>query len=215
VLHVASAAALDEVASARAAGLDITAETCPQYLFLSEDDFVELGSRMKVYPPIRNQRDQEALLRGIRDGSIASVGSDHAPHTPAEKRGSLETAPAGIRGVDTLAPLMIDAWLAGSLGADDVVRVLAGSTAERFGVAHRKGAIEPGRDADLTIIDPNAEFTVATDQLYTLHPESVFEGRRLRGRVTSVVRHGVEVVRDGEMIASVPGRFVRAARSSS
>lgn len=215
VLHVASDAAMRAVRAARAAGVDLSAETCPHYLFLSEEDYSVLGARMKVYPPIGAKDSQAALRAAIRSGDIASVGSDHAPHTPEEKDGTLDSTPAGIRGADTMVPLMIDAWLRGEFTLQEIVRVLASSTADRFGLGHRKGRIQVGLDADLTIVDPAAEWTLQPDHLHSLHRESVFEGRELRGRVTAVVRHGVLVARDGDLVAAVPGRFVPAERPGS
>src|SRR5207302_4023039 len=95
VVHTSSARGIQAVRRAQVEGVRLTAETCPHYLTFSDADFVELGVMMKVYPPIRAQADQSALWQAVRDGTIESLGSDHAPHTIEEKRLGLAAAPAG------------------------------------------------------------------------------------------------------------------------
>src|SRR5699024_10697550 len=97
------------IREAQKEGYPITAETCPHYLFLTNEDYETIGSVMKVYPLVKFQKDQDSLWEGIQDGTIAFVCSDHAPHTEEEKQGSLWSIPSGMCGVETLVPLMLNA----------------------------------------------------------------------------------------------------------
>src|SRR5699024_8485973 len=110
VLHISTAEGVQLVREAQKEGYPITGETCPHFLFLTEDDFNQVGNFMKVYALVKNKKDQKALWEGISDGTISFVCSDHAPHTNEEKTdGDLWSIPAGMCGVETLAPLMLNA----------------------------------------------------------------------------------------------------------
>ncbi len=208
VVHMASRRGTGVVRRAQADGAPITAETCPQYLTLTDQDFATLGPLMKVYPPIRYVADQEALWQGLRDGTITCVSSDHAPHTVEEKRQGLATQPAGFAGVETIAPLMVSAMLAGRIAPEQLAWVLAEGTARLFGLA-AKGVIRPGADADLVIVDPEGETVLENVRLHSKQPLTPWHGRRLKGALTAGILRGQVVMRDGEPIGEPRGRLVR------
>lgn len=210
VVHMASATGLAAVRAAQQRGIRITAETCPQYLTLTKDDYERVGPVMKVYPPIRTQEDQDELWSGIVDGSITSVGSDHAPHTVAEKSQDFSTQPAGNVGVETIAPLMIDAMVRGKLSAEQLSRVLSGNTAELYGIAHRKGAIRIGADADLTIVDPDARRVIRNEELVAKQKVTPWNGVELRGAPVVTVLRGQVAARNGEPVGDRRGEFIAA-----
>ncbi|WP_033288881.1 dihydroorotase [Amycolatopsis jejuensis] len=210
VVHMASAEAAEIVRQARADGVGISAETCPQYLSFTADDYAEIGPIMKVYPPIRQRADQDALWQAVRDGVVVSVGSDHAPHTLEEKAAGLDTQPAGVVGVETLVPTMLDAMARGRLDPVRLADVLSTSTAKLYGLYPRKGSLLPGTDADLTVVDPAAEFEVRDADLHALHPLSPWSGRRLTGRPVATVLGGRVAMRDGVVEGKPAGRLVRA-----
>ncbi|MGW6659689.1 dihydroorotase [Rhodococcus sp. NPDC055024] len=210
VVHMASAEGEAAVRQARAAGAPVTAETCPHYLTLTADDAEELGPLIKVYPPVRHKEDQQALWRGLLDGTICSIGSDHAPHLVSEKLVGFENSPAGGVGVETIAPLMVDAMVAGKLTPQRLAQVLSEETAGLFGLSDRKGRIVPGADADLTLVDPNGTHVVSNDNLHALNPASTWDGWKLRGRITSSVLGGTVAMRDGQPVGPRRGRFVAA-----
>ncbi len=210
VVHLSSAFALDAIRAAQSRGIPITAETCPQYLTLCDEDYPRIGARMKVYPPVRRRGDQEALWEGIRRETIASLGSDHAPHTIQEKSQGFSTQPAGGVGAETFAPLLIDAMLRGRVTPERLTKVASASTARLYGIAHRKGAISLGLDADLAIVDPAAERTVRDEELVAKQPISAWNGTVLRGAVTDVVLGGVHVMHDREPLTQRRGRFIAA-----
>lgn len=215
VVHMASRMGAEAVRTARQLGAPITAETCPQYLTLTDADAARLGPLMKVYPPVREADDQEALWDAIGDGTICSIGSDHAPHTLEDKNLGFGAAPAGGVGIETLAPLLVDAMSRGKLSPRRLAQVLSGDTARLYGLWPRKGAIRPGADADLTLVDPAAEGTVRNDRLHALNPMSTWDGTPLAGTVVASVLGGRLAMRDGEPVGERHGRFVRADHAAT
>ncbi|HET9420950.1 MAG TPA: dihydroorotase family protein [Nocardioides sp.] len=210
VVHMASAAGAQVVREARAAGARVTAETCPQYLTLTEADAERLGPAIKVYPPVRSQEDQDALWAGLDDGTIGSVGSDHAPHLVEEKMRGFEEAPAGGLGVETLAPLMVDAMVRGRITPERLAEVLSSGTARLYGIWPRKGCLWPGSDADLTLVDPAGTARISNEQMHALNPVTTWDGWELRGRVVASLMAGTVAMRDGEPVGDRRGRFVAA-----
>jgi dihydroorotase len=212
VVHTASARGIRTVRRAQAEGVPLSAETCPHYLALTADDYSSLGDSMKVFPPIRGRADQAALWDAINDGAIASLGSDHAPHTRAEKTAGLGLAPAGVSGVETMPAVMLDQMLRGRLTPERLAWVLSEGTARTFGVYPRKGALQPGSDADFTLVDPNGSTTVDVAHLHSKEPQSPWSGRTLRGRVVATVLRGDVIAREGEPVGPPRGRLVRPER---
>ncbi len=214
VVHMASARGVDAVRSAQRRGIRITAETCPQYLTLTADDYDRVGAVMKVYPPIRPRRDQDALWDGLNDGTIVSVGSDHAPHTVQEKARGLATQPAGAVGCETFGPVMTDALFRDKTTVERFAEVMSTSTARLYGLYPRKGVIRPGSDADLTIVDPNASRTIRNGDLVAKQPVSPWHGFELNGVPTAVILRGEVAMLDGKPAGQRRGRFVPARRGT-
>lgn len=211
-VHVSSEAALAEVGRARAAGTTAYAETCPHYLTLTGVEALERhGPRAKIAPPLRTATDVAALRAAAADGRIATVGSDHCAFAPEIKEPpgvDIATAGFGAPGIETLLPLLIDGALTGWLPWERLVELVAAAPARIFGLA-RKGAIEPGRDADLVIVDPDAVSTIAGDRLHGAAYYSLYDGMALRGRIERVVLRGEDLVRGSELVGSRGrGRFV-------
>ncbi|HLH69585.1 MAG TPA: amidohydrolase family protein [Candidatus Dormibacteraeota bacterium] len=209
VVHLSSARGVEIVRQSQRAGISITAETCPQYLTLTDEDYRLIGPMMKVYPPIRRAADREALWQGLLDGTITSVGSDHAPHTVEEKQQPLAAQPAGCIGVETLAPVMLNAMTQGRISAERLAWVCSEGTARLYGLYPQKGAILPGSDADFTIVDPQAEWQIDNAHLHSKHKLSPWHGRRVRGRPVVGVLRGQVIMRDGEPVGAPSGRLVR------
>ena len=214
VVHISSARGVELVRRAQQERIPLSAETCPQYLTLTDADYAVLGAMMKVYPPVRRAADQDALWRAIVDGVITSVGSDHAPHTIEQKRLPLGLQPAGNIGVETIAPLMIDAMIRGRISPERLSWVLAEGTARLFRLFPRKGTILPGSDADFTLINPNAEWTIDNRQLHSKQQLSPWHGKTCRGRPVMAVLRGQIVMRDGEPVGTPRGRLVTPSTPS-
>ena len=214
VVHAASRRGIRAVRRAQAEGVRLSAETCPHYLSLTDADFPRLGGMMKVYPPIRTRVDQAALWEAVQDGTITSIGSDHAPHTAEEKSLGLASAPAGVSGVQTLAPVLIDAVLDGRLSRERLAWALSEGTARLYGLFPRKGVLRPGADADLTLVDPAAWTTVDGSRLYSKQRHSPWQGQRLRGAIRLTVLRGEVIARDGAPVGKPRGRLVRASHAA-
>jgi allantoinase len=210
VVHMSSERGAAIVRQAQSDGIAVSAETCPQYLSLTDQDFASIGPLMKVYPPVRRKGDQEALWRAVEDGTICSVGSDHAPHTADEKRQGLAVQPAGTVGVETLVPVMLNQMTNGRIAAERLAWVLSEGTARLYGLYPQKGAILPGSDADFTLVDPEADFTIMNESLHSKHPISPWHERRGRGRVRLGILRGEVIMRDGSPNGLPRGQFVRS-----
>ena len=214
VVHMSSMQATEIVREARRAGVPLTAETCPHYLTLGAEDQVVIDGKVKVYPPVRAMEHQHALWQGLADGVIESIGSDHAPHTLAEKQRPLGDQPAGMPGVETLGPLLVDAMCRGLLRPEQIAAVLSENPARIYGLYPSKGALAPGSEADITVVDPNASTTLRTSALHAKNPYCPWDGRELQGRVVMTFLRGQQIMRDGQLPAGPVGRFVPAAGRS-
>ena len=203
-LHIAHVTSAETVQVLRgfAGTSDFTAETCPQYLFTTEDDVARAGIYGKVNPPIRFQSDQDALWQAIEDGVIDYVTTDHAPFAKAEKEaaeGNFPAAPPGVPGIEFMLPAMLDAVAKGRLSLRRAHDLICANGARRYGLYPQKGSVLPGSAADVTIVDLDDETVISAATLHT-HAREVahlFEGRQLRGKVTQTILKGRTVYRDG------------------
>jgi allantoinase len=179
IVHVSSAAGVDE--AHRWPG--VTVETCPHYLLLTDRDADHIGANARCAPPIRSQGNQDELWQRLRSGLIDCVASDHSPCPPAFKQGPSPFA--GISGVETTLPLLLSSRRL----APAAIARLTCAAATLLGLAG-KGRLEPGYDADLAIVDPDAEWTITSDTLFNRHHRSPFAGQQLRGRVVRTLVRG-------------------------
>ncbi len=161
VLHISSAAELRPLAEAKARGVEITGETCPHYLLLSEKDYEKSGGVVRVNPPVRETPNREPLWNALMDGTIDMVATDHAPHAPEEKtRNDIWTVDCGFPGVETQMPLMLTEINRGRATIRDYVRWSADNPAKLWGLYPRKGTLTVGSDADIAIVDMNRRWTI-------------------------------------------------------
>ncbi len=202
IFHLTSEEGLAAVERWRAAGVDLTCEVTPHHLLLHADVYERFGGMAKVNPPIRGARHAERLLAALADGRIDTVGSDHAPHLAADKqRASIWDVPAGFAGVETLLPLMLTLVNERRLTLERLVSATSERPARIWGLRPRKGAIEVGADADLTLVDLQRPGVVHAAQLHGKNNRSPFEGRPTRGAPVATVVRGRIVMRDGELLA--------------
>lgn len=218
-LHIAHVTSAETVAVLRAmkGSSTFTAETCPQYLFTTEEDVARAGVYAKVNPPIRFQSDQDALWQAIADGVIDYVTTDHAPFSKAEKQaaeGDFPGAPPGSPGIEVILPAMLDAVARGRLTLKRAHDLICANGARRYGLYPWKGALLPGSAADIAIVDLTAETLISKDTLKT-HAREVahlYEGRRFRGKVCRTILGGRTVYEGGEVTGTPgTGRYVTPA----
>lgn len=211
VLHVSSGDSVEIIRQAQREGLPVTVETCPHYLFLSAEQYDEIGSTMKVYPPVKYKKDQEAIWEGILDGTISSVCSDHAPHTSSEKDGELWSIPAGMCGVETLAPLMLNAVSEKRITLNRFVQLLSEEPARMYGIAPQKGTIQPGSDADFTFVDMEMEDKIDIDKLHSKSKVSAYHNFPVKGWPVRTIVRGKTVMDKGSVTAESAGCLVTPA----
>jgi len=190
---------------------NVTAEATPHHLFLTRDDIKKLGSYSKINPPLRSKEDQAALWKAVRSGLIDTIATDHSPHTRKEKEKDIISASAGMPGLETMLPLLLDAVNNRKLTLRDIVRLTAANPAKIFGIK-QKGAIKVGYDADLVIVDMKKTAKVADDALFTKCGWSPFSGRRLRGWPIRTFVRGA-LVYDEDMVYQNRGREVSYTRN--
>ena len=215
IVHVAAAGAIDEIASARATGVPITAETCPHYLTFAAEDVPDGATAFKCAPPIRESPHRDALWDGLLRGTLDLVATDHSPAPPALKcPGDFLRAWGGIASLELslAATCTAASAFAGARGVQvsvwDLARWMSGAPAALAGLADRKGAIAPGRDADLIVWDPEAVFTVEPAALQQRHKLTPYAGRRLNGVVRTTFVRGEPVWDEGRLNRSGGGRLL-------
>jgi allantoinase len=210
IVHLSAAGALPLIAAARAAGIPISAETCPHYLALCVDDVSGGGTEFKCAPPIRDHLNREALWSGLGSGVLGLVVSDHSPAPPDLKDPAGGDFRAAWGGIASLELRLAVTWTGARdrhLGLGSLVPWLCRGPALLCGLADR-GTIAPGAPADLVIWDPDAEFVVEPDRLRQRHPMTPYAGRRLRGMVRQTLLRGEVVYEDGSFGPPI-GRLVR------
>ncbi|MBN8591606.1 MAG: amidohydrolase family protein [Anaerolineae bacterium] len=215
IAHVSSKHALEVFRRWKQTGSTSTAETCPHYLFFTEEDLRRVGPYAKINPPLRQQVDQDALWGGLADGSLMAVTTDHSPFTVEEKeraRTDIWRTPPGAPGVEELVLGMMDAALKGRLSIEKAVSLISTNGARRFGIYPHKGAIIMDADADLVIYDPAQTTTIHPDMLFSQArvSDKLYDGRTFQGRVRRTLVNGRTVFVDGEVVGQPGwGQFVR------
>lgn len=209
ILHVAAGADVEVIRRAQRDGQRVTAETCPHYLALTDRDAERVQAVMKTYPIIRTAADQEQIWDGLRDGTIGSVCSDHAPHLASEKAKGLWDAPAGISGVETSSLILLDAVNKGRLTLHDVARVFSENPAKMIGVYPRKGSLRVGADADIVVVDMDKSGVFHQSQMHSVVKMSPYDGITFQGKVVRTILRGRTIAADSEIVGRPSGAFIR------
>jgi allantoinase len=200
ICHAASAGALALIREAKSRGVRVTAETCPQYLMLNTGDLERLAGFARCAPAIRDQDEVDAIWEYVFDGTIDLVCSDHCPYTIESKQAGAEDifqAPLGLSGVQTLLPgFYSEAVVRRGLAPERFVAMISGNPARIFGLHPRKGSLTIGADADITLLDPAATWSVTVDDALHKHKWTPFEGKQMTGRVSRTIRRGITIYDD-------------------
>lgn len=181
ILHMSTKEELQLVREAKQQGLPVYAETTTHHLFLSENDYVEFGTLVQMNPPLRTVEDQEALWEALRDGTLDTIGTDHAPHTLEEKREPFGKAPSGIPGVETLLPLMLDAVNQGKITLDRLIGLTRTNSEKMFGLK---------TNHDVVLIDLKLEKEVRNQDMASKCGWTPYRGRVLKGWPVYTILNG-------------------------
>jgi dihydropyrimidinase len=219
IVHLSSARALQLCLEARGQGLPIFIETRPLYLHLTADRYREPNGALYVaQPPLRTQADVEALWRGLIDGDIDTLGSDHAPWTHALKvdpTQTIQTARPGVAELDSMLPLLFTTGVGtGRLTLERFVALTSTNAARTFGLYPRKGTIAVGSDADLVIWETHGRRTISNEQMFSRAGHSVYAGRELTAWPRTTIRRGEIVFDDGRILGQAgSGRAINRLRA--
>ncbi len=223
IVHLSAAEALEMVTEARDRGLPAYAETCPQYLFLSYDNYEEpdfSGAKYVMSPPLRPKEAQDRLWRGLAGSDLQAVSTDHCPFCMKEQkelgRGDFSKIPNGAPGIETRMSLVFDGGVrAGKIGLNRFVELTSTSPAKIFGLFPRKGTVAPGSDADLVVFDPNKKQKLSAKTLHMKVDYNPYEGREVTGAAETVLSRGKVIVEKGRFVGKAgAGSFLKRSPRS-
>jgi dihydroorotase len=204
VLHIST----EEEIEFLAAHKDVaTCEATPHHLTLTADDYARLGALIQMNPPVRAARHRDGVWRGVSQGIVDVFGSDHAPHTLAEKTKPYPESPSGMTGVQTLVPIMLDHVNAGRLSLERFVDLTSHGPNRVFGMA-RKGRIAVGYDADFTVADLKRRETITNAQAGSRAGWTPYDGKQVTGWPVGTIVRGRRVMWEGELVTPAQGRPV-------
>ena len=199
IVHLSTGKGVDVVRKVRAEGQTLYVETCPQYLTMTDDVLQRLGPLAKIGPPLRTEKDRLALWKGIQEGSIDVVASDHAPKNKKKDDPFFE-APYGSPQAETMLTVTYDEGVnTGRIGPCRLVQLLCENPAKIFGLYPRKGTIQKGSDADMVLFDPNQAITLQAENQHSGARYTLYEGRTCLGRPSVVMQRGKIVIENGEL----------------
>jgi dihydroorotase len=202
LLHVSTAGSVELVRRAKAAGVRVTAEATPHHATLTDGELATYDTNCKVNPPLRTAADVEAIRRGLADGTIDAIASDHAPHAVEEKEAEFEVAPPGMIGLETaLAVVLTELVGPGVIPLSRAIELMSTAPARLAGLDGHGGPIVPGARANLVVFDPSVRWVVDVRTLASQSRNTPWAGRELTGKVLHTVYDGRWVVRDGKLLA--------------
>ena len=201
VAHISTARSVDLVRQAKKRGVKVTAEATPQHLTMTEECVNLFDTSTKINPPLRAQKDCEAILAGLKDGTIDAIVTDHSPHAQEEKDREYIYAPSGFPGLETsLGVMLTDLYHTGKLELPTLISKMSYEPAKVLGLT--AGTLTEGAAADVTVIDPELEWQVDEKKFYTKGSHSPFAGRKLKGKAVLTVVKGQIVMQDGEVLTN-------------
>lgn len=214
VVHLSSAMGLDAVRELKERGVKIMAETCPHYLVFTDEIYKRSdGAKYLMSPPLKSERDRQALWEGLYDGSIDVVGSDHACFNASQKLSHerFTEIPGGVQGVENIIPILYSIGVRNKLiSLERLVALTSYNPARAYGLYPSKGCIMPGCDADLIILDPEKRVKLDRDSLHSNLDHSIYEEIEVTGYVQHTISRGRHIVEDGEFIGGKGGgRYIQ------
>lgn len=189
ICHISTKTSKDMIRDAKKRGVKITCETCPHYFTFTVDEVLNSGTNAKMNPPLREEKDRKAIIEGLKEGTIDCIITDHAPHAEEEKNQDLGKAPNGIIGFETaLSAEIMNLIDTKALTYLDLVRITSYNPAKLIGID--RGTIEEGKIADITIFDPNEEYTYTKEMIVSKSKNTPFIGKKLKGKVKYTIVNG-------------------------
>ncbi len=203
LVHMSSKTSFEHIRNAKRLGWNVSCEVTPHHLFFTTEEAEQIGSWLKVNPPIRSIEHQEAAWNGIKDGTIELIASDHSPYSHEEKdmkskNNNIFECGSGTPVLETMLPMMLDAVNKQKITLAKLIDVISLNPAKRFGLYPRKGIIQVGADADLVIVDMNKEYTLKSENMYTKTKITVFNERKIKGAIEKTIVRGRTVFDNGK-----------------
>ena len=199
ICHISTKTSKDMIRDAKKRGVKITCETCPHYFTFTVDEVLKSGTNAKMNPPLREEKDRQAIIEGLKEGTIDCIITDHAPHSEEEKNQELSKAPNGIIGFETALPAEIMNLVdAGHISYLDLVKLTSYNPAKLLNID--RGTIEVGKIADITIFDPNEEYVYTKEMIVSKSKNSPFIGKKLKGKVKWTIVSGRIVYNDNKEV---------------
>ena len=197
ICHISTKTSKDMIRDAKKRGVKITCETCPHYFTFTVDEVLKSGTNAKMNPPLREEKDRQAIIEGLKEGTIDCIITDHAPHAEDEKNVELSKAPNGIIGFETaLSAEIMNLIDPGHIDYLNLVRLTSYTPSKLLHIDNERGCIEAGKMADITIFDPNEEYVYTKEMIVSKSKNSPFIGKTLKGKVKYTIVNG-RVVYEG------------------
>ena len=191
ICHISTKTSKNMIRDAKKRGVKITCETCPHYFTFTVDEVLKSGTNAKMNPPLREEKDRQAIIEGLKEGTIDCIITDHAPHSESEKDVELAKAPNGIIGFETaLSAEIMNLVDPGHIDYLNLVRLTSYTPAKILHIDNERGSIEIGKKADITIFDPNEEYIYTKDMIVSKSKNSPFIGKKLKGKVKYTIVNG-------------------------
>lgn len=191
ICHISTKTSKNMIRDAKKRGVKITCETCPHYFTFTVDEVLKSGTNAKMNPPLREEKDRQAIIEGLKEGTIDCIITDHAPHSESEKDVELAKAPNGIIGFETaLSAEIMNLVDPGHIDYLNLVRLTSYTPAKILHIDNERGSIEIGKKADITIFDPNEEYVYTKDMIVSKSKNSPFIGKKLKGKVKYTIVNG-------------------------
>ena len=190
VCHISTKESVEIIRQAKKRGVNVTCETGPHYLILCDEDLQEEG-RFKMNPPLRSREDRDALIEGIKDGTIDMIATDHAPHSAEEKGKGLAGSMMGVVGIETAFPLLYtNLVLKGVITLEKLIELMAVNPRKRFGIG---GGTDDGESADFTVVDLDEEYVIDSKDFYSMGKATPFEGYKVKGKIVHTYIKGEKI----------------------
>ena len=197
ICHISTKTSKDMIRDAKKRGVKITCETCPHYFTFTVEEVLKSGTNAKMNPPLREEKDRQAIIEGLKEGTIDCIITDHAPHAEDEKNVELSKAPNGIIGFETaLSAEIMNLVDPGHIDYLNLVRLTSYTPSKLLHIENERGAIEVDKKADITIFDPNEEYVYTKEMIVSKSKNSPFIGKTLKGKVKYTIVNG-KVVYEG------------------